>query len=117
MLHIVIMSKFIYSVSDKIETWDKTGISKTYQSSYSTKFKTECVIRWSAKMWKKKKVCLNTSWKSKPRNHFSDSHDDDQNIESIKILLDARSRKSNTDQSNESWPLEYLRAELARASK
>ena len=36
---------------------------------------------------------------------------------SIKIVLDARHLNSNTDQSTESWPLEPLARQLARANK
>ena len=37
--------------------------------------------------------------------------------DSIKIVLDARHLNSNTDQSSESWPLEPLATQLARADK
>ena len=37
--------------------------------------------------------------------------------DSIKCVLDARHLNSNTEQSNESWPIEPLAPQLARANK
>ena len=110
LLHILVMSeKFI------LHWWIDWNLmlnTKTYESSLQRG--PECFMGSSAKKWNIGTNWRSASWKTILWNYFPESR---KKNDSIKIVLVATHPISNTDEPTESWQLEQIATQPARANK